>query len=66
MIVGIAVETTVDSKEASAVTSTSADVTARRRLGSKRGVDGDGHGRRQTRQYTGPSAEFLDAGAAGG
>src|SRR5262252_6860182 len=37
MIVGIAVETTVDSKEASAETSKSAAVTARRRLGSNRG-----------------------------
>ncbi len=40
MIVGMAVETTVDSKEASAVTSTSASVTARRRAGSKRGGGG--------------------------
>src|SRR5712692_2248208 len=38
MIVGIAVETTVVSKEARAVTSTSATVTARRRAGSKRGA----------------------------
>ena len=38
MMVGIAVETTVDSKDASAVTSTSAIVTVRRRRGSKRGV----------------------------
>src|SRR5215470_7371640 len=38
MIVGIAVETTVDSNDASAVTSTSAIVTFRRRRGSKRGV----------------------------
>src|SRR5206468_6313283 len=38
MIVGIAVDTTVDSKEASAVTRTSATVTIRRRLGSKRGI----------------------------
>ena len=37
MIVGIAVETTVDSNDASALTSTSASVTARRRAGSKRG-----------------------------
>src|SRR5262249_40220237 len=39
MIVGIAVETTVDSNDASAVTSTRATTTARRRRGSKRGVD---------------------------
>ncbi len=38
MIVGMAVETTVDSKEASAVTRRSATVTARRRAGSKRGA----------------------------
>src|SRR5262245_2596320 len=38
MIVGIAVETTVVSKEASAVTRTSAAVTARRLFGSKRGA----------------------------
>ena len=37
MIEGIAVETTVDSKEASAVTRRSANVTARRRFGSNRG-----------------------------
>jgi hypothetical protein len=37
MIVGIAVETTVLSKEASAETSRSATVTARRRFGSNRG-----------------------------
>src|SRR6202040_813262 len=37
MIVGIAVETTVDSNEARAVTSTSAAVTARRLAGSNRG-----------------------------
>ena len=36
----MAVETTVASKEASAVTSTSATVTARRRFGSKRGGGG--------------------------
>jgi len=41
MIVGMAVETTVDSKEASAVTSTSAAVTARRRAGSNRGGGGE-------------------------
>ena len=39
MIVGIAVDTTVDSKEASAVTRMSAIVTMRRRFGSKRGAD---------------------------
>src|SRR5512135_469205 len=39
MIVGIAVDTTVDSKDASAVTSISANVTVRRRRGSKRGED---------------------------
>lgn len=38
MIVGIAVETTVDSNDASALTSTSASVTARRLAGSNRGV----------------------------
>ena len=38
MIVGIAVETTVVSKDARAVTRTSATVTARRRAGSKRGA----------------------------
>ena len=38
MIVGIAVETIVDSKDASAVTRRSAIVTARRRAGSKRGA----------------------------
>src|SRR5262245_1855504 len=38
MIVGIAVETTVDSKEARAVTRISATVTAARRPGSKRGA----------------------------
>src|SRR5260221_13140620 len=37
MMVGMAVETTVDSKEASAVASTSAAVTARRLAGSNRG-----------------------------
>lgn len=37
MIVGRAVETTVDSNDASAVTRRSANVTARRRFGSKRG-----------------------------
>jgi hypothetical protein len=37
MIVGRAVETTVDSNDASAVTRRSAKVTARRRCGSKRG-----------------------------
>src|SRR5438067_3614488 len=36
MMVGIAVETTVDSKEARAVTRTSANVTARTRPGAKR------------------------------
>src|SRR5438874_1790460 len=36
MMVGMAVETTVDSKEASAVTSTRAKVTARTRPGAKR------------------------------
>src|SRR6266540_3885402 len=40
MIVGMAVETTVASKEASAVTRMSATVTARRRCGSKRGGGG--------------------------
>jgi hypothetical protein len=38
MIVGIAVETTVDSKEASAETRRRASVTARRLAGSKRGA----------------------------
>ncbi len=37
MIVGIAVETTVDSNDARAVTRIRAVVTARRRRGSKRG-----------------------------
>jgi hypothetical protein len=48
MIVGIAVETTVDSKDASAVTRSSAKVTARRRLGSKRGGAGDIVGKRSS------------------
>ena len=38
MIVGIAVVTTVDSKDESDVTRTSANVTARRRAGSNRGI----------------------------
>ena len=42
MMVGMAVETTVDSKDASAVTSTSATVTARTRPGAKRAVTGVG------------------------
>jgi hypothetical protein len=43
MIVGIAVVTTVDSNDESDVTRTSANVTARRRAGSKRGA-GEGRG----------------------
>jgi len=39
MIVGIAVETTVDSNDARAVTRRSANVTARRRRGSNRGAE---------------------------
>jgi hypothetical protein len=44
MIVGIAVETTVDSKEASAVTSMSAAVTSLRRFGSNLGDRASGIG----------------------
>jgi hypothetical protein len=41
-MVGIAVETTVDSKEASAVTRMRAKVTARTRAGAKRAPSPDG------------------------
>src|SRR4029077_2913575 len=41
MIVGIAVETTVDSNDARAVTRMRAAVTARRRAGSKRGAEAE-------------------------
>ena len=58
MIVGIAVETTVDSKDASADTSSSDRVTARRRLGSKRGAgSADMSGRAYSRR--GPSGSVL-------
>src|ERR1700682_5724740 len=42
MMVGMAVDTTVDSKDASAVTSTRATVTARTWAGAKRAVAGSG------------------------
>ena len=47
MIVGIAVDTTVDSNDESAVTRRSAIVTARRRAGSKRGATEADIGRRE-------------------
>src|SRR5205823_5981800 len=54
MMVGIAVETTVASNDASAVTSTSAVVTARRRPGSNRGESGVDMERRGYRRESKP------------
>ena len=56
MIVGIAVETTVDSNDASAVTRRSAKVTARLRRGSKRG--GGDIGEQRSRERRTPMLDF--------
>ncbi len=60
MMVGIAVDTTVDSNEASADTRSSASVTARRRAGSKRGA-GTASADMSAEQYSSLPAYLLHA-----